>query len=134
MKPTAVLREKMKSGKTVVAIGAYDAFSAILVEKAGFDAVYVGSYATEAAFLGKPDLALMSKSERLWIARNVVKAVGIPVIVDAEEGYGNAVSVMDAVLDFEAAGVAGIHLDDEEMPCKCPFLPGVPPNRLISTD
>ena len=61
-------------------------------------------------------LALMSKTERLWICRNVTKAVNIPVIADAEEGYGNAMSVMDTVRDFEAAGVAGIHLDDEALP------------------
>jgi 2-methylisocitrate lyase-like PEP mutase family enzyme len=134
MKPAAVLRAKMSSGRTAVAIGAYDAFSARIVEASGFDAVYVGSYATEAALLGKPDLALMSKTERLWIARNVCKAVSIPVIVDAEEGYGNAISVMDTVRDFEAAGAAGIHLDDETLPSKCPFLPGIPHNTLISTD
>lgn len=133
-KGSSALREMMNSGKTVVAIGAHDAFTAILVERAGFDAVYIGSYSTEAAMLGKPDLALMSKTERLWVARNAVKSVTIPVIADAEEGYGNALSVMDTVRDFEAAGVGGIHLDDEAMPCKCPFLPGIPHNQLISTD
>ncbi len=83
---------------------------------------------------GKPDLAMMSKTERVWIARNVAKAVDIPVIVDAEEGYGNAINVMDAIRDFEAAGVAGVHLDDEQLPSKCPFLPDVPRNQLISVD
>src|SRR5437588_11781320 len=122
IKPTKALREKMLSGKTVVAIGTYDAFSARMIERAGFDAVYVGSYSTEAAFLGKPDLMLMSKTERLWIVRNVAKAVNIPVIADAEEGYGNAVSVMEVVQDFKATGVAAIHLDDEEIPSKCPFI------------
>ena len=134
MKSRAELRERMRSGKTVVAVGAYDAFSARIVEKAGFDAVYIGSYATEAATLGKPDLALMSKTDRLTIARNVAKAVSIPVILDAEEGYGNAISVMDTIQDFEATGVAGIHLDDEVLPSKCPFLPGIPRNELISVD
>ena len=134
MKPTAQLSKGMESGNTVVAIGAYDAFSARIVQKAGFDAVYVGSYATEAASLGKPDLALMSKTDRLAIARNIVKAVDVPVIVDAEEGYGNAISVMDTVRDFEDTGAAGIHLDDEALPSKCPFLPGIPQNELISTD
>lgn len=128
------LRDMMRAGKTVTAIGAQDGFSARLVEKAGFDAVYVGSYATEASMFGQPDLAMMSKTERLWIARNIVKAVDVPVIVDAEEGYGTAINVMDTVRDFEAAGVAGIHLDDEQLPSKCPFLPGIPRNQLISTD
>jgi 2,3-dimethylmalate lyase len=128
------LRQRMTNGRTIVAIGAYDAFSARIVEQAGFDAVYIGSYSTEAAMLGKPDLALMSKSDRLTIARNVAKAVSVPVIVDAEEGYGNAISVMDTVREFEQAGVAAIHLDDEALPSKCPFLPGIPHNQLIETD
>ncbi len=134
VKVTRTLREKMNSGKTVVAIGAYDAFSSLLVERAGFDAVYIGSYVTEASFQGKPDLALMGKTERLWIVRNAVKAVSIPVIADAEEGYGNAISVMETIQDFEATGAAGVHLDDETLPSKCPFLPGIPLNQLISTD
>ncbi|MBI2843826.1 MAG: isocitrate lyase/PEP mutase family protein [Armatimonadetes bacterium] len=134
IRPAAMLRKMMESGKTVVAVSAHDAFSALLVERAGFDAVYVGSYITEAALLGKPDLALMSKTERLWIGRNTAKAVDIPVIVDAEEGYGNAVSVMDTIRDFEAAGIAGVHLDDEDIPSKCPFVPGIPHNKLISID
>lgn len=116
------------------AIGAHDALSARLVERAGFNAIYVGSYATEASFLGGPDLALMSKGDRLLIARNIVKATTVPVIVDAEEGYGNAINVMDAVRDFEAAGVAAIHLDDERLPSKCPFLPGIPRNDLVSVE
>jgi 2-methylisocitrate lyase-like PEP mutase family enzyme len=131
---SAILRQRIEAGELTVAIGAHDALSARLVERAGFDAVYVGSYATEAAFLGGPDLALMSKSDRLLIARNIVKAVSTPVIVDIEEGYGNAINVMDAVRDFEAAGVAAVHLDDEQLPSKCPFLPGIPGNDLVSTE
>ena len=84
MKTTTALKEKMGSGKTVTSIGAIDGFSARLVEQTGFDSVYIGSYATEASMFGKPDLAMMSKTERVWIARNVAKAVDIPVIVDAE--------------------------------------------------
>src|SRR2546422_11256624 len=99
MKPTTKLRQMMRSGKTVVAIGAYDAFSALMVERAGFDAVYVGSYSTEATFLGKPDLMLMSKTERLWIVRKVAKALNIPVIADAAVGSANALSVMEAIAE-----------------------------------
>jgi len=134
MKKTAKLRKMINEGKTVVGVGAQDALSGLLVQRAGFDAVYVGSYSTEASFLGKPDLALMSKTERLLLVRNVVKAVDVPVIADMEEGYGNAISVMDSIRDFEDAGVAGIHIDDEQLPCKCPFLPGIPRNQLISVD
>ncbi|MCH2116310.1 MAG: isocitrate lyase/phosphoenolpyruvate mutase family protein [Pirellulales bacterium] len=134
MKPTTALREKMTSGKTVTSIGAIDAFSARLVEQVGFDSVYIGSFATEASMFGKPDLAMMSKNDRLATARNIAKAVKIPVICDAEEGWGTAINVMEAVRDLEATGVAGLHLDDEQLPSKCPFLPGIPRNQLISTD
>jgi len=118
----------------VVAIGAHDALSAVLVERAGFNAVYIGSFATEATFLGQPDLALMPKTERLMIARNIVKAVDVPVIADMEEGYGNAISMMDAVRDFEAIGLAGVHIDDQALPSKCPFLAGIPRSELISEE
>jgi 2-methylisocitrate lyase-like PEP mutase family enzyme len=131
---SSILRQRIEAGEMTEAIGAHDALSARLVERAGFNAIYVGSYATEASFLGGPDLALMSKSDRLLIARNIVKATTVPVIVDAEEGYGNAINVMDAVRDFEAAGVAAIHLDDERLPSKCPFLPGIPRNDLVSVE
>jgi 2-methylisocitrate lyase-like PEP mutase family enzyme len=131
---SAILRQRIEAGEMTEAIGAHDALSARLVERAGFNAIYVGSYATEATFLGGPDLALMSKDDRVRIARNIVKATTVPVIVDAEEGYGNAINVMDAVRDFEAAGVAAIHLDDEQVPSKCPFLPGIPRNDLVSVE
>jgi 2-methylisocitrate lyase-like PEP mutase family enzyme len=134
VKATTQLRNMIDNGEMVVAIGAHDALSAVLVEQAGFNSVYVGSYATEATFQGKPDLALMSKTDRLLICRNIVKAVNVPVIADMEEGYGTAINVMDSVRDFEAIGLAGVHIDDEALPSKCPFLPGIPRNQLITTE
>jgi 2-methylisocitrate lyase-like PEP mutase family enzyme len=134
MKRSEQLRQHIEEGRLVVAIGAHDALSGRLVERAGFEAIYIGSYATEATLLGGPDLALMDRSARLLIARNVVKATSVPVVVDIEEGWGNAIAVMDTVRDFEAAGVAAMHLDDEDMPSKCPFLPGIRGNPLISVD
>src|SRR5947207_2311144 len=130
MKPTAFLRQSILSGKTMHIVGAHDALSALLIERAGFDGIYVGSYSTQATFLGKPDLDLMSKTERQIITRHIVKATRLPVIVDIEEGYGNAISVMDCVRDFEAAGVAGMQLDDEKSPSKCPVMQGIPTNEL----
>ena len=134
MKAAQRLQTMIDEGEFVVAIGAHDALSAVLIERADFNAVYVGSYSTEATFLGKPDMALMSKTERLMICRNIVKAVSVPVIADMEEGYGNAISVADSVRDFEAVGLAGIHIDDEALPSKCPFLPGIPRNELIGVE
>lgn len=129
-----LLREMIDRGETVVAIGAHDALSALLVERAGFNSIYVGSFATESAYLGVPDLAMMSKTERLAIARNIVKSVGLPVIADMEEGFGNSVSVADSTRDFEAAGVAAVHIDDQRVPGMCPFLPGISSNQLIEVD
>jgi 2,3-dimethylmalate lyase len=134
MKPAAIIRKSIAQRATMHVVGANDALSAVLIAQAGFDAVYVGSYSTQAAYLGKPDLDLMSKTERLLIVRQIAKAVNIPVIADIEEGYGNAISVMDVVRDFEAVGVAGIHIDDEQIPSKCPVIPGIPPNQLIGID
>lgn len=129
-RPTS-LSAYLAAHRFVTAVGAHDALTARQVEAAGFEAVYLGSYATEAAALGLPDLSLMSRDQRLAITRNITNVVSIPVIVDAEEGYGNAISVAAAVRDFEAAGAAAVHIDDEVIPGKCPFLPGIPPNKLI---
>lgn len=134
MTPAARIRQNIAQGRTMHVVGANDALSARLIEQAGFDAVYVGSYSTNATFLGKPDLDLMSKTERLMIVRNIVKAVSVPVIADIEEGYGNAIGVMDTIREFEAAGVAAVHLDDERTPAKCPVIPGIPRNQLISVE
>jgi 2-methylisocitrate lyase-like PEP mutase family enzyme len=134
MTPAAKIRQHMAKRDTMHVVGANDALSARLIEQAGFDAVYVGSYSTNATFLGKPDLDLMTRTERLIIVRNIAKIVDIPVIADIEEGYGNAIGVMDTIRDFEAAGVAAVHLDDERTPAKCPVMPGIPRNQLITME
>jgi len=134
MTPAATIRKFIERGETMHVVGANDALSGLLIEQAGFDGIYVGSYSTQATFLAKPDLDLMPRTERLFIVRNIAKAVRLPVIADIEEGYGNAIAVMETVRDFEAAGVAGVHLDDERVPAKCPVMSGIPPNRLIGLD
>lgn len=133
IKKSTMLRRLMDNG-TVEAIGAQDAFSARLVELAGFDAVYLSGLTSTAALLARPDMAFMSQTERLQVARNMAQAVEIPVIADAEEGYGNAIHVMETVRRFEETGVAAIHIDDERLPGKCAFLPGIPKNQLISAE
>jgi methylisocitrate lyase len=108
-------RELLLRPGIIVAPGAYDAVSARLVEQAGFDAVYVGSYATAAARLGLPDAGLVSMREMVDHAASVAGAVErIPVIADAENGFGSAVTLWRTVREFERAGVAGIHLEDHE--------------------
>lgn len=109
------LRELLRGPGIIVAPGAYDAVSARLVEQAGFDAVYIGSYATAASRLGLPDAGLVSMREMVDHAASVVGAVErIPVIADAENGFGSAVTLWRTVREFERAGVGGIHLEDHE--------------------
>jgi len=84
--------------------------------------------------MGKPDIGLMSSTETLMIARNMAKSVDIPVIADIEDGYGNAVNAMYIVERFEEAGIAGVHIDDQTSPCRCPFLPGLPRAKLLSIE
>ena len=117
-----------------MAMGVYDVFSAILVERTGIDAVYVSGYLTSASTLGLPDLGLMSSTERITVARHVARRVEVPVVVDAEEGYGGPLHVMDTVQQLEAAGAAGIQIDDEEMPTQCQMFVDVRPKKLVSIE
>ncbi len=108
-------RELLRAPGIIVAPGAYDAVSARLVETAGFQAVYIGSYATAASRLGFPDAGLVGMREMADHAASVAGAVeGIPVIADAENGFGNVTTLWRTVREFERAGVAGIHLEDHE--------------------
>jgi carboxyvinyl-carboxyphosphonate phosphorylmutase len=108
----------------VLAPGAYDAMSALLVEQAGFPAVYMTGFGTTASLLGRPDIGLLTMSEMTAAARRIVSAVDIPVIADADNGYGNAINVMRTVREYEAAGVAAIHLEDQTSPKRCGHMEG----------
>ncbi len=107
--------------------GAFNALTAMQIERAGFDAVYV-SGAGLAAARGLPDIGLSSLAEVVADAGIIANAVEIPALADADTGYGPPLTVMRTVRAFEKAGVAGIHLEDQEMPKKCGHLPG---KRLI---
>ncbi|HTM09494.1 MAG TPA: isocitrate lyase/phosphoenolpyruvate mutase family protein [Verrucomicrobiae bacterium] len=117
------LRELLARNSLLIAPGAFDGLSARLVEQAGFEAVYLsgGAVARSAGF---PDLGLMSMAEVIERAREVTAAVKIPVIADADTGYGNAVSVVRTVREFERAGVAAIHIEDQVTPKRCGHLEG----------
>lgn len=121
------LREAIARG-TVVLPGAFNALTAMQVERAGFDAVYV-SGAGIAAARGLPDIGLLSMAEVVADAGTIARAVAIPALADADTGYGPPLSVMRAVQAFEQAGLAGIHLEDQESPKKCGHLPD---KRLVS--
>ena len=115
----ARLRELLSAGHPLVAPGAYDALSARLIEQAGFDAVYMTGFGTTASLIGRPDVGLLSGAEMVDNARRIASAVDVPVIADADTGYGNALNVVRTVQLYEQAGVAGIQLEDQVMPKKC---------------
>ena len=104
--------------------GAYDALSAKLVEAAGFDCVYMTGYGTSASLLGLPDIGLVSQAEMVDNARRMAGAVNVPLISDADTGYGNALNVARTVGEFERAGVAAIHLEDQLAPKRCGHMSG----------
>lgn len=107
----------------VVAPGAYDCVTARLIEQAGFAAVYMTGAGT-AASLGYPDFGLVTMSEMVANARRIVGAVEVPVIADADTGYGNELNVFRTVREFERSGVSGIHIEDQEFPKRCGHLEG----------
>jgi carboxyvinyl-carboxyphosphonate phosphorylmutase len=120
----ARLRQLLAGDVAVVAPGAYDALSARLIEEAGFPAVYMTGFGTAASLLGRPDIGLVSSSEMIDNARRISGCVGVPVIADADTGYGNPINVIRTVRDYQRAGVAGIHLEDQVMPKRCGHLSG----------
>ncbi len=114
----ARLRALIASGEILVAPGAYDGLSARLIEQAGFKAVYASGGAI-ARSMGIPDLGLLSFDEVAARLAQMVDAIDLPVIADADTGYGNALNARRAIRAFERAGVAGIHLEDQVFPKRC---------------
>jgi 2-methylisocitrate lyase-like PEP mutase family enzyme len=117
------LRALLQQSGMVTAPGAYDCITARLVEQAGFSAVYMTGAGT-AATLGYPDFGLVTMSEMVGNAGRIADAVELPVIADADTGYGNELNVVRTVRAFEKSGVAGIHIEDQEFPKKCGHLEG----------
>jgi 2-methylisocitrate lyase-like PEP mutase family enzyme len=125
--PRQRLRRRLTQGPVIVAPGIYDAYGARFVEQAGFEAVYLTGNGVSASLLGRPDVGLVDLTMITSHARHVAACVDIPVICDADTGYGNAVNVRRTVEEFEAAGVAAIHLEDQASPKRCGQLPGARP-------
>src|SRR5215207_2630528 len=121
MTQAARFRELLRRDGMVVAPGAYDCITARLIERAGFDAVYMTGAGT-AATLGYPDFGLVTMSEMVANAGRIATAVGVPVIADADTGYGNELNVIRTVREYERRGVAGIHIEDQGFPKKCGHL------------
>jgi 2-methylisocitrate lyase-like PEP mutase family enzyme len=121
------LRARLAAGPVIVAPGIYDAYGARLVEQAGFEAVYMTGNGVSASLLGRPDVGLVDLTLITSHAHRVAAAVDIPLICDADTGYGNAVNVRRTVEEFESAGVAAIHMEDQSSPKRCGQLPGARP-------
>ena len=120
----STLRQLVNRKNGLVVPGAYDGISARLVERTGFPAVYMSGYGTSASRLGLPDLGYAGLAEMADHARNLATAVTIPLIADADTGYGNALSVRRTVQAYEAAGVAALHIEDQVAPKRCGHLSG----------
>jgi len=123
--PASQLKEQLASGRIVLAPGAYDALSARLVERAGFPAVYMTGFGATAARLGQPDIGLLTQTEMTTHARDMVRAVTIPVIADADTGYGGPSNIERTVREYVQAGVAAIHLEDQVAPKRCGQMAGI---------
>ncbi len=124
MKRSTQLRKLFESDGIIVAPGAHDALTAKIIEKTGFPAVYMTGYGQAASHLARPDVGLLTMSEMVARAAAIVEAVEVPVIADADTGFGNAINVMRTVREYEKAGVACIQLEDQLMPKKCGHMLG----------
>lgn len=110
--------------KPLVFPGVYDAITARIAQKAGFEAMFQTGYGTSAALLGMPDYGFIGSTETIENARRICKSVSVPVIVDADTGYGNPLSVWKVVNELEAVGAAGIFLEDQKWPKRCGHMSG----------
>jgi 2-methylisocitrate lyase-like PEP mutase family enzyme len=118
------LREAILSDEVLIAPGAHDALSAKIVEMMGFKLVYMTGFGVSASMNGMPDVGLISFEEMLWMLRRIVNAVNIPVIADADTGYGNAINVIRTVKEYIRAGAAGLHIEDQVFPKRCGHVEG----------
>ena len=132
---TTRLRELLVQRGLLVAPGAYDALSARLIAQAGFPAVYMTGFGTAASVLGQPDVGLLTMSEMVSRAAALAAVVGDrPLIADADTGYGNPINVRRTVREYERAGVAAIHIEDQVWPKKCGHMEGkqvIPVDEMV---
>lgn len=116
MRQSVQLRALLAEQKKILSIGVFDCFSAKLAEHAGFQLVSISGNTLTASLVGLPDLGLITMTEVAHQAHNIADSVGIPVLADGDTGYGNALNAMRAVREFEAAGVAGMSIEDQVFP------------------
>ena len=130
-RPTKKLRELLKKPALLKAPGVVDAIGARLVANAGFDAIYMTGAGTAASRLGWPDVGLLTMSEMVDNAQRIAEASGLPLIADADTGYGGPLNVRRTIQSYERAGVAAVHIEDQQWPKRCGHLEG---KTLISAD
>lgn len=128
---TTALRDLLAKGGVIVKPGAYDALSARIIEQAGFACCGLTGYGVSVSSLGKPDIGLTTMNDVLTVCNHVASAVKIPVIADADTGYGNAINVLRTVEEFIKAGAAAIHIEDQEAPKRCGHVAG---KRILPLD
>jgi 2,3-dimethylmalate lyase len=130
-RPTSQLRKLLKGPKLVSAPGVADALNARLVAQAGFEAIYMTGAGTSAVRLGVPDIGLLTMHEMVDNAGRIAEASGLPLIADADTGYGGPINVRRTIQAYERAGVAGVHIEDQQWPKRCGHLAG---KTLIPTE
>jgi len=118
------VKSMLKANKPLVIPGVYDAIGAKIAEKVGFEAMFQTGYGTSATLFGMPDYGFIGATETLDNARRICRAVSVPVIVDSDTGYGNALSVWKLVRELESAGASGIFLEDQRWPKRCGHMQG----------
>jgi len=141
MRTTTRLRELLASPDLIVAPGAYDALSARLIAQAGFPAIYMTGFGTAASVLGQPDVGLLTMSEMVSRAAAIAAVIAsvagdqpLPLIADADTGYGNPINVRRTIHEYERAGVAGLHIEDQVWPKKCGHMEGkqvIPMDEMV---
>ena len=122
MRATTKLRQMLQEPGIIAAPGAYDCLTAKIIQQAGFPAVYMTGAGTSVARLGYPDLALATASEMIANAAEIAAAVNVPVIADADTGYGGVLNIQRTIRQYERAGVAAVHIEDQEFPKRCGHL------------
>lgn len=128
---SGTLRQRLSRAEILVAPGAYDAFTARLIEAAGFEAVYLSGAGVSYANLGQPDVGLLTQTEMLERVAHVASAISLPLIADGDTGYGNAINLMRTLRLWEQAGAAAIQVEDQRFPKRCGHLTN---KELISTE
>lgn len=125
MNKAQVLRNLLKEPGIIVAPGAHNAFTAKIIEQTGgFQAVYMTGSGAAMSLIGEPDIGLLTMTEMVTQAKNINMAVSLPVIADADTGYGNAINVRRTIQEYERAGMAAVHIEDQVTPKKCGHFEG----------